>query len=145
MTSANILVVEDEAIVALDVKARLIELGHVVAGICNSAEEAVRMAARLKVDLVLMDILLGGKKDGIDAAWRIRIRDNIPVIFLTACSDETTVKQARLVEPEGILFKPFEEGALRSSIEAALHRTRGDTGGRAPAGIHEPAVVNRPF
>jgi DNA-binding response OmpR family regulator len=122
MAKANILVVEDEAIVALDIQTRLIQLGYDVAGICSTGEDAIKRADEFKADLVLMDIMLGGKINGVEAARQIRMQYNIPVIFLTAYSDEATLQQAKMIEPYGYLPKPFDGRTLKTTIEIALHK-----------------------
>lgn len=131
MTSANILVVEDERITAEDIKAGLVFAGYKVPAICSTGEDAVEKAGRHLPDLVLMDIKLEGEMDGIEAAAQIRKLYDIPVIYLTAYSDEKTVERAKLTEPsgflvkgQGILSKPFEESELHAAIEITLHRKR---------------------
>ncbi len=129
MTSATILVVEDERITAEDIRAGLKFAGYKVPVICSTGEDAVRQAGRLEPDLVLMDIKLEGEMDGIDAAAEIRKLYDIPVIYLTAYSDEKTVERAKLTEPsgflvkgQGMLSKPFEESELHAAIEITLYR-----------------------
>jgi CheY-like chemotaxis protein len=122
MSGAKILVVEDENIVALEIKKRLQHLGYTVAGVAATGEDAVRKAEGILPDLVLMDIMLKGEIDGIDAASEIRRRLNIPVIYLTAYSDGETLERAKLTEPYGYILKPFEEDDLRTTIEIALYR-----------------------
>jgi two-component system, response regulator PdtaR len=129
VTSATILVVEDERITAEDIRAGLKFAGYKVPVICSTGEDAVRQAGRLEPDLVLMDIKLEGEMDGIDAAAEIRKLYDIPVIYLTAYSDEKTVERAKLTEPsgflvkgQGMLSKPFEESELHAAIEITLYR-----------------------
>ena len=129
MTRATILVVEDERITAEDIKAGLKFAGYKVPVICSTGEDAVRQAARLEPDLILMDIKLKGEMDGIEAAAEIRKVQDIPVIYLTAYSDEKTVERAKLTEPsgflvkgQGMLSKPFEERELHAAIEITLYR-----------------------
>jgi DNA-binding response OmpR family regulator len=122
MANANILIVEDEAVCALDIQSRLTKSGYNVVGVCTTGEDAVTKAAELKADLVMMDIMLEGRSDGIEAARRIKVTCNIPVIFLTAYSDEATVAMAKLTEPDGYLPKPFDARTLRTTVEIALHR-----------------------
>jgi PAS domain S-box-containing protein len=124
MEKAQILVVEDEAIVALDLQNRLRGLGHSVPGFWVSGEEAVAKAFELKPDLILMDIKLGSGMDGVEAAEKIRLLFEVPVIYLTANSDETTVQRAKFTEPFGYLLKPFAERELEAAIEMALYRHR---------------------
>lgn len=123
-TPASILVVEDEVIVAEDLKGRLVDLGYEVSGIAHTGRGAVDAAAETAPDLVLMDIMLRGEMDGIAAAEEIKGRFGLPVIYLTAYSDEETLERAKTAEPFGYLLKPFEERELHASIEMALHKHR---------------------
>ncbi len=125
MVEATILVVEDEHIVARDIQAMLEELGYAVS-IAVSGEEAVTKAAEVHPDLVLMDIVLKGRMDGVDAAAQLRDRFRIPVIFLTAYADEKTVQRAKVTTPYGYILKPFEERELHIAIELALFRYRNE-------------------
>lgn len=118
---AKILVVEDESIVAMDIRKRLTRLGYEVAGTASSGENAVEMATLTHPNLVLMDIMLKGEMDGIEAAGLIRDRLNIPVVYLTAFSDEDTLQRAKVTGPFGYLIKPFEERELHVTLEIALY------------------------
>ncbi len=118
---ARILVVEDEAIVAADIKDMLERTGHVVTHTAASGEDALRKTEQARPDLVLMDIVLRGDMDGVAAAERIRERFRIPVVYLTAYADDTTLQRAKLTGPFGYVLKPFEERDLRTTIEVALH------------------------
>jgi CheY-like chemotaxis protein len=122
MTEAKILVVEDENIVALEIKKRLQKLGYIVPSVASTGEDAISKVEGILPDLVLMDIMLKGEIDGIDAAGEIRKRFNIPVVYLTAYSDEETLQRAKLTEPYGYILKPFEENDLRTTIEIALYK-----------------------
>jgi PAS domain S-box-containing protein len=126
MSLANIMVVEDEEIVAHDLQNRLKRLGYGVPAIASSGEEAVKKAAETRPDLVLMDIVLKGTMDGIEAADMIWQRFQIPILYLTAYADENTLQRAKLTGPHGYLLKPFSEGALRSNIEVALYRRQSE-------------------
>jgi two-component system, cell cycle sensor histidine kinase and response regulator CckA len=119
---ASILVVEDESIIALDIKATLQGLGYEVQAIAATGQEAIDKAERLRPDLVLMDIHLRGEIDGIEAIRLIRKKRDVPVIYLTAYADPGTVQRARETEPYGYLLKPFEQRELHIVIEMALHR-----------------------
>jgi PAS domain S-box-containing protein len=116
------LVVEDESLIAEEIQDRLERLGHRATALVGSGEEAVQTAQRLRPDLVLMDIRLKGRLDGIEAAARIRERLDIPVIYLTAHSDDATLQRAKRTDPFGYLLKPFEERDRRVTIEMALHK-----------------------
>jgi PAS domain S-box-containing protein len=128
--SAKILVVEDERITAEDIKGALESVGYKVPGIISSGEEAIKKAEELQPDLVLMDIMLEGEMDGIEAAEEIKKHYDIPVIYLTAYSDKSTLERAKrtepsgyvLKEPSGFIHKPFEESELHSVIEITLYR-----------------------
>jgi PAS domain S-box-containing protein len=126
MTSAKILIVEDEGIVAKDIQNRLTRQGYTVVGTTETGEDAVRMAGHLQPDLVLMDIRLKGAMDGVTAAEQIRDRCLLPVIYLTAYADDATLARARLTEPYGYILKPFEERELRTVIEMALFKHRAE-------------------
>ncbi len=120
--NGSILIVEDETIVALDLRMRVQALGFTVAGVAHTGEDSVRMNRELKPDLVLMDINLGKGMDGIEAAVLIGAASNTPVVFITAYADPETLIRARSATPYGYLVKPFEELAFRSTIEMALTR-----------------------
>ncbi|MCJ7808931.1 MAG: GAF domain-containing protein, partial [Desulfobulbaceae bacterium] len=122
MPKEKILIVEDERVVAMDIQNRLKDMGYFVCGLASSGEDAVNKASELQPDLVLMDIILKGEMDGIDAAGQIRERFNIPVVYLTAFSDEKTLQRARLTGPYGYILKPFDDSELRSNIEMALYK-----------------------
>ncbi|MFQ6091845.1 MAG: PAS domain S-box protein, partial [bacterium] len=122
MAEAQILIVEDERIVAKDIQNRLSHLGYGIAGVAASGKGALKKARETNPDLVLMDILLREEMDGIEAARQIRDRLHIPVIFLTAYADDKTLERAKVAEPYGYIIKPFEEKELRTAIEMALYK-----------------------
>lgn len=119
--------VEDEAIVARDICQQLTELGFVPVADTRTGEEAIELAGKLRPDLVLMDIQLAGKMDGITAAQTIRERFDLPVVFLTAFAGRETLERARLAEPFGYIIKPFAEQDLRTVVEMALYKHRTET------------------
>ena len=121
--NTRVLVVEDERVVALAIKHCLQSLGHVVPATVATGEEAIRKAAEVDPDLILMDIRLGGEIDGVEAAEKINRTFKIPVIYLTAYSDEKTLSRARVTEPMGYILKPFDENTIKSTIEMALYRS----------------------
>ena len=123
MTPPRILVVEDETIVALDIRVQLARQGYEPVGHAIRGEQAVTLAGTLRPDLVLMDIQLGGGMDGIDAAAAIRAQFGIPVVFLTAFAEDETLERAKRVEPLGYVIKPFTERELRSALEMALYKS----------------------
>jgi len=118
----NILVVEDERIVAEDIKMRLQNLGYAVPGIVFSGEEAVKKAESMQPDLVLMDIVLEKKMNGIEAASIISSCFNIPIVYLTAYADNKTLEKAKITEPFGYILKPFEDRELYTTIEMAFYK-----------------------
>jgi len=124
MDKARILVVEDEAIVAMDIADTLRNLGHEVTDTVPSRERAIESTKEDRPDLILMDIGLKGEMDGIQTAELIRSQFSIPVIFLTAYADEKTVERAKIAAPCGYLTKPFEEKDLRIAVEVGLYRAR---------------------
>ncbi|MBI2438003.1 MAG: response regulator [Lentisphaerae bacterium] len=122
MANARILIVEDESIVAKDIESSLRSLGYAVAGIVALGEEAVELSGVLKPDLILMDVMLKGAMDGIAAAERIRREHSLPVIYLTAYTDDDTLERAKATAAFGYLLKPFEDRDLRVTIEMALYK-----------------------
>ena len=130
MPGATILVVEDEHIVARDIQAMLEGLDYATS-IAISGEEALQKAEELRPDLVLMDIVLRGRMDGVKVAAQMRDRFQIPVIYLTAYADEATVERAKLTAPYGYILKPFEERELHIAIQLALFRHKNEQKARA--------------
>ncbi|MBM4240927.1 MAG: response regulator [Euryarchaeota archaeon] len=132
MAKVKIIVVEDERIAAEDIKDGLESLGYTVTAVVSSGKDAIKTAEELQPDLIIMDIRLEGDMDGIEAAEKIRARFGIPVIYLTAYSDENTVQRAKITEPSGFILKgplgfiqkPFEESELHSAIEITLYKHR---------------------
>lgn len=122
MRSTNIMVVEDELIVAEDLTRWLMTLGYTIAARAMTGRDAVQRCEATRPDLVLMDILLPGDMDGIQAAEEIRRRFDIPVVFITASSDDATLARAKVSEPFGYILKPFDERGLYSTIEMALYK-----------------------
>jgi PAS domain S-box-containing protein len=122
MGETKILVVEDEAITGMDIRRSLIEMGYAVIGIATTGELAVRKAGELHPDLILMDIMLAGKMNGIEAAEQIRQEYRIPVVYLSAYSDDTFLAKAKVTEPFGYILKPFRELELKTTIEMALYK-----------------------
>ncbi|MCK4652202.1 MAG: response regulator, partial [Methanosarcinales archaeon] len=123
MEHANILIVEDEAIVAEDLRMTVTDLGYTVVGRGSSADEAVAKAFKLKPDLILMDIVLKGDKTGIDASCEIKERMDIPIIFLTAYSDVELIDKALTAKPHAYIVKPFQAKQLLASIEMAMYKS----------------------
>jgi signal transduction histidine kinase len=122
MDKVRILIVEDEGVVALSIQRRLEKFGYEVPLVVVSGEEAITQAKEIRPDLILMDIRLKGVLDGIAAAEKIRSQLDIPIIYLTANSDEATLQRAKLTEPFGYLLKPFEDRELHTTIQMALYK-----------------------
>ena len=118
----KILIVEDEIIVAKDLAYTLEELGYEVLGHVSTAEQAIKECAEKNPDLVLMDIMLKGDKDGIHAAEEIRNKYSIPIVFLTAYSSENVLPRAKETKPYGYLIKPYDQINLYTTIEVALYK-----------------------
>jgi two-component system cell cycle sensor histidine kinase/response regulator CckA len=122
MTRARIMVVEDESIVAEDMKAMLEGFGYGVPAVAFTGEEAVKKALDTQPDLVLMDVVLKGRMSGVEAVESIRSHCNIPVVYVTAYADEKTVRRAKVTEPFGYILKPFDARELQTTIEIALYK-----------------------
>ncbi|BBO91581.1 response regulator [Desulfosarcina ovata] len=122
MKDLKILIVEDERILAEDLKETLLELGYNVAGNVGSGEKAVELASKTEIDLALMDIKLEGELDGVNTAEVLRNRFDIPVIYLTAFSDDTLLQKAKKTEPFGYVIKPYRASEIKSVIEMAFFK-----------------------
>ncbi len=120
----EILIVEDERIVAEDVRTILTNFGYAVSSIVSSGEEAIARAEAVLPDLVLMDIVLKGEMDGVEAAEQIRSTLHIPVVYLTAYADSATLKRARVTAPYGYVVKPFVDKELCCIVEMALYKNQ---------------------
>ncbi|MGA1874784.1 MAG: response regulator [bacterium] len=124
MTKERILIVEDEVLIAKGLKVKLENQGYGVCAMASSGGEAIQKVEELKPDLVLMDIVINGAIDGIEAANQIRARFGIPIIYLTAYSGKDVLDRAKITEPFGYLLKPFEDQELFANIEMALYKAR---------------------
>jgi len=122
MSKKKILVVEDERLIAEDIKRTLLYLGYDALTLVASGEEAISQARSNLPDLALMDIMLEGEMNGIEAAEVIFNELNIPIIFLTAYSQNNTLKDATAAEPYGYILKPFEERELHATIEKGFYK-----------------------
>ena len=118
---SKILVVDDEAIITMQLEERLTAMGYTVAGMASSGEDAIEKARRLTPDLVLMDIVMPGKLNGIEAAKTIAELE-IPVVFVTSYADDAIIEKAKQVRPYGYIVKPFNELEIKAAIEVALFR-----------------------
>ncbi len=122
-TRANqtrILIVEDEAILAMNVQDNLIDLGYDVPAVAESGESAVCLVDQLSPDLILMDIKLKDGMDGVEAARLIRLKHTVPIVFMTAYGDEQTLQRALAAGPQGYLVKPFRPHQLNAALLGAL-------------------------
>jgi signal transduction histidine kinase len=126
MTSTQVLLVEDEGVIALHLRKELVKLGYTVAAVAASGEDALRHIEVRRPDIVLMDIHLTGPYDGIETTLRIPAELQVPVIYLTAHAEETTLDRARATKPYGYLLKPFSERELHATIQMALARHAAD-------------------
>ena len=122
MNKIKILVAEDENIIALEIKNRLEKMGYEVPALVSTKKEIIEKVSDLQPDLVLMDIMLNGHMDGVEAAEDIRARFDIPVVYLTAYSDENTLQRAKITEPYGFILKPLDERELHNTIEIAIYK-----------------------
>lgn len=120
----QILIVEDEGIVAADIQDCLEDCGFEVTAVASSADDAIREASRACPDLVLMDIRIQGARDGIETAGLLRHRFGVPVIYLTAHGDRDTIERAKQTEPMAFLLKPFKQAELENAVEIALYRAQ---------------------
>lgn len=120
----RVLIVENEGLVGCDLAATLERLGYMVAGLCRTGEEVLKTVGDLRPDVVLMDVQLGGKIDGIETAKILKKRFPVAVVYLTACVDAETVARARETHPSGYLLKPYCESELSASLEMAVVRNR---------------------
>jgi CheY-like chemotaxis protein len=128
----KILVVEDESIIAMDLQVTLLRMGYEVTSVVNNALAAIQKVEQDKPDIVLMDIMLGGSLDGIEAAKIISYHHTIPIIYVTALKDEDTMKRAYLPDPFLFLMKPYSENDLGNAIEMMLKTTSMKKPGNSP-------------
>jgi len=122
----KILVVEDDTIIALTIQGRLKQFGYEVVGRASTGEDAIKKVKELQPDLVLMDIHIKGPKDGIQTAETVYGFYGVPVVYLTAYSDENTLERAQKTSPFGYVVKPFNDETLRTTIKLALLKDRAD-------------------
>ena len=118
----KILIVEDEAVIAIRLQERLTAMGYHIIGMSYSSEEAMEQARRLRPDVILMDIMIPGKMDGIAVANSVKTELDIPVIFLTAFSEDKIIDRAKQAEPYGYIVKPFQDRELKACVEVALFK-----------------------
>lgn len=137
MGKAKILIVEDEPIIAEDLKTKINKIGYQVIDVCYDFQSAVKIIDERTIDLILLDINLEGDKDGIDLAKYINETRDIPFVFLTSHSDESTLGRAKLTHPKAYLLKPFNESSLKSSLDVLLFNIASELGDKEDAFIME--------
>ena len=145
LVETRILIVEDEAVVALHLRQALTKLGHKVAGIATTGDQALKLIDEVFPDIILMDINIQGEMDGIETAKRIPRYLHIPIIYLTAYSEDTTLKRAADTCPYGYLIKPFLDRELHATIKMALERSRADEAVRENEALLFRALCNTPI
>jgi AmiR/NasT family two-component response regulator len=142
MNTYKVLIAEDEGLIAMETAAHLEALGHTVVATVSTAAEAIEQARNAQV--VLMDTSLDGPVDGIEAASKIWERYRLPVLFLTAQSDPSTLERAKLAAPFGYMIKPLSHAALQPCIEIAMHKHRWNCAWRkAKPGCAQPSPPQR--
>jgi CheY-like chemotaxis protein len=141
----KVMIVEDEAVVALHLRQELTKLGYFVAGVATAGEQALKMVEEVFPDVILMDIHIQGEMDGIETARRIPRYLHIPVIYLTAYSEDSTLKRAGDTYPYGYLIKPFLDRELHASIKMALERSRADEAVRENESLLFRALCTTPI
>ena len=121
--SSKVLIVEDEIIIAIDLKIRLENLGYYVPGIAVNGRDAIKKTAEKNPDIVLMDILLDGETDGVEVAQQIRNKYNIPIVYLTGSQNYNQLERAKITEQYGYINKPFDNIEIENAIQLAVSKT----------------------
>jgi CheY-like chemotaxis protein len=142
---AKVMIVEDEAVVALHLRQELTKLGYTVAGVATNGDQALKMVEEVFPDVILMDIHIQGEMDGIATAQKIPRYLHIPVIYLTAYSEDSTLKRAGDTYPYGYLIKPFLDRELHATIKMALERSRADEAVRENEALLFRALCTTPI
>ena len=124
----HVVIVEDEVIIAMDIQRCLETFGYIVDDVCTDADEALECIKSYRPDIVLMDIILEGDKDGTEIVDTIQEELSIPVVYVTAHSDENTLKRAQVTRPYGYIVKPVDENQLHSTIQIALFKSQKELG-----------------
>ncbi len=143
MPSTRLLIVEDEHLIAYDLRESLERFGYEVVAVTDTGIDAVRHAEQLRPDLVLMDIRLPGEIDGITASEQIQTRLHIPVVYLTANADQVTLERVAASRPYGYMMKPFNDRILATTIEIALARHNAETAAKAAQQSAEAEIQRR--
>ncbi len=116
------MIVEDEWIIANDIKNSLVDFGYRIAAMAVTGEEAIDLVEKEQPDIILMDIILRGEMNGVQAAEKIREQHDIPIIYLTAYDNQFLVDKAKQTDHSGYLIKPYKDNELHIAIDMALHR-----------------------
>jgi CheY-like chemotaxis protein len=145
VTGTRVLIVEDEAVVAFHLRQELTKLGYIVAGVATQGQQALKLIDEVFPDVILMDIHIQGDMDGIETARQIPRYLHIPVIFLTAYSEDSTLKRAGDTHPYGYLIKPFLDRELHATITMALERSRADEAVRENEALLFRALCTTPI
>lgn len=120
MSDTGILIVEDEQIASMDIEGMVRDAGYEVVASTDTADGALELLGEHSVDLVIMDISLPGERDGVDATEEINRRHGVPVVYLTAYSDDETLRRARATSPAGFLVKPVTRADVKATLEMSL-------------------------
>ena len=120
MDDSKILIVEDELIVATDLKKRLEDMGHEIVGIEGDGKSAIKKTVETEPDLILMDITLKGELDGIETAQQIQEDYDIPLIYLSGRNDNNTLERAKITDPSGFIIKPFIDKGIEKALEMVI-------------------------
>jgi CheY-like chemotaxis protein len=145
VSGTRVLIVEDEAVVAFHLRQELTKLGYIVAGVATQGQQALKLIDEVFPDVVLMDIHIQGEMDGIETAKLIPRYLHIPVIFLTAYSEDSTLKRAGDTHPYGYLIKPFLDRELHATIKMALERSKADEAVRENEALLFRALCTTPI
>jgi DNA-binding NarL/FixJ family response regulator len=132
MPKKNVVIVEDEALIALDLEMIMESMNFNVVGISDNGDEALDMIATRHPDLILLDINIKGQKDGIELAEIIRTKTKKPFVFITSYADKDTLERAKHTLPYGYILKPFSDAELKATIEIALFRFENENGNSIP-------------
>ncbi len=143
MAKVKVLIVEDESIVAKDIQNSLKKFGYLVTATVSNGEKALQEIEEERPDVILMDIMLKGKMTGIETAKIVKTRFDIPVIFLTAYADDSTLNSAKVSEPYGYIIKPFKEKELQTSIEVALYKHEKDLQVKKERDLYHSIIENK--
>lgn len=143
MAKVRVLVVEDESIVAKDIQNTLKRLGYQVTATVSNGNKAIESIEENRPDIILMDIMLKGQTTGIEVASTVKERFDIPVIFLTAYADDSTLNKAKISEPYGYIMKPFKEKELQTTIEVALYKHDKDVQVKKERDLYHSIIENK--